>query len=571
MKKENQEVCPIHGLPLAMELNELTIINEHFEVLMAKCPKCKVIYIGQRVKKLARFTYNGKQYQYLPKLASVQDELKNRKNAVEREAEERKQEKAIKQELERRRREKELAEIEKNRKMHEEIKRLDEEIKRRKILEEEREIKRKQQEAEKVKKEYEEKRYKAYPFLYTNKVKIEAPGFHKCPVHKELLEVIQFEYPKENINEKFSGFYCPRCNCLYLKMKAMERFDASISKSKMRKIQLSEKRWKGVPTLDIEEASDIDRLKKESNINVEVNRKKQNAELQDDPKLDEIAFKLIAYQKYKKEIAEISAEVDGKERFVRVLTSIKEEDRRKCVPEDMLVREAETLGRELLGRIAHDQLDTFYAKGHKVKIYQYKVWPGQEHHLDGFTRFVNPEQMQDITIMSQKNIPHDSEEYESVTALVYCAKRQEPVYISVYYSKRQNRYFINDQSYREYSARYGLPYVHLVSGEYDGDMDYGNLRQYSELNLYGYTVAKAAEMTSGERQRLLQQLIDNGLMSKHQIVNHLEWLLHRQSGRIRMEDACDCWREDLRFVNQYKVNQQRKICGRFVYGKNALG
>ena len=109
-----------------------------------------------------------------------------------------------------------------------------------------------------------------------------------------------------------------------------------------------------------------------------------------------------------------------------------------------------------------------------------------------------------------------------------------------------------------------------MADEYDGDMDYGNLRKNSELNLYGYTVAKTAEMSTGERQRLLQQLMDNGLMSKHQIVNHLEWLIHRQSGRVKMEDACDCWREDLRFVNSYRLNAQRKIQGRFVYGKTML-
>ena len=271
-----------------------------------------------------------------------------------------------------------------------------------------------------------------------------------------------------------------------------------------------------------------------------------------------------------KEIAEIAATVADEDRLIRILTTVNENDRRKCVPEDMLIHESVSTGRELLGRIAHDQLGEFSSKYGTIKIHNYKVWPGQEHHLDGFTRFCDPENIQNITIMSQNNLSRDSDEYEMVTALVYCANRVEPVYIDVYYSKRQNKYFINEESYRQYRVRYGLPYVHLVADEYDGDMDYGNLRKNSELNLYGYTVAKTAEMSTGERQRLLQQLMDNGLMSKHQIVNHLEWLIHRQSGRIKMEDACDCWREDLRFVNNYRLNAQRKIQGRFVYGKTVL-
>lgn len=287
-------------------------------------------------------------------------------------------------------------------------------------------------------------------------------------------------------------------------------------------------------------------------------------------KVDEALFKISAYQKFNREIVEILATVNGVEKYIRVLTSVKYEDERKCVENEILERESVSIGRELLGRIAHDQLDEFASKIGTIKIHNYKVWPGQEHHLDGFTRFCDPENIQNITIMSQNNISRDSDEYEMVTALVYCANRVEPVYIDVYYSKQQNKYFINEESYRQYRMRYGLPYVHLVADEYDGDMDYGNLRKNSELNLYGYTVAKTAEMSTGERQRLLQQLMDNGLMSKHQIVNHLEWLIHRQSGRVKMEDACDCWREDLRFVNSYRLNAQRKIQGRFVYGKTML-
>ena len=161
-------------------------------------------------------------------------------------------------------------------------------------------------------------------------------------------------------------------------------------------------------------------------------------------------------------------------------------------------------------------------------------------------------------------------EYEMVTALIYCENREEPVYIDVYYSKKQDKYFINSESYVEYSKRYGLPYVKVIPEKTEGEMDYGTLRQHSELNLYGYSVAKTAAMTVKERQRLLKQLLDTSLMSKHQIVNHLEWLIHSHDGRDIMEDACECWKEDLRFVNSYKINRQRLIRGKFVYGNMAL-
>lgn len=422
---------------------------------------------------------------------------------------------------------------------------------------------------EKAKKDCEKYKVK-FPFLESRKVEVDVERLaqKRCPKHKNNLKLMGWLLTGKKTEQKqlLYGYYCIRCNTIYMSEDELERARTIINHCETKKdaLKILPAELKDKKLNPVEIVFSGSRGIKYSSLNIKTEKKNKL-------KWDDMTFKQVAYQKYKKEIVEIAATVGDEDRLIRILTTVNENDRRKCASEDMLIHESVSTGRELLGRIAHDQLGEFSSKYGTIKIHNYKVWPGQEHHLDGFTKFSNPDKIQDITIMSQKNLDRDSEEYEMVTALVYCANREEPVYIDVYYSKRQNKYFINEESYRQYRARYGLPYVHLMVDEYDGDMDYGNLRKNSELNLYGYTVAKTAEMTTGERQRLLQQLIDNGLMSKHQIVNHLEWLIHRQSGRIRMEDACDCWREDLHFVNNYRLNAQRKIRGRFVYGKAVLG
>lgn len=430
----------------------------------------------------------------------------------------------------------------------------------------------KQQELErkeaKTKIEYE--KYKAkFPFLESCKVEVnvERLAQKRCPKHRNNSKLTGWILTGKKTDQEqlLYGYYCIKCNTIYMSEDEIEKASTIIKNCETKKdtLIILPAELKNTKLNPVEITFSGSRGIKYSAVHIKTEKRNK-------PKWDDVTFKQVAYQKYEKEIVEIAATVGDEDRLIRVLTTVNEKDRRKCVPEDMLIRESESTGRELLGRIAHDQLGEFTSKYGAIKILNYKVWSGQEHHLDGFTRFCDPDNIQNITVMSQNNISRDSDEYEMVTALVYCANRVEPVYIDVYYSKRQNKYFINEESYRQYRMRYGLPYVHLVADEYDGDMDYGNLRKNSELNLYGYTVAKAAEMTTGERQRLLQQLMDNGLMSKHQIVNHLEWLIHSQSGRIRMEDACDCWREDLRFVNNYRLNAQRKIRGRFVYGKTVL-
>ena len=275
--------------------------------------------------------------------------------------------------------------------------------------------------------------------------------------------------------------------------------------------------------------------------------------------------------KFTKEIAAVLIRINDVSKIVRILKDVGKDDRWFCTSGEILVREMELLGRELLGRLAHKSVEEFVIKNERIKIIQYKIWEGKEYYLQGFTKFIDTNDICEIFLMSQKTLRKiDDMEYEMVTALIYCENREEPVYIDVYYSKKQDRYFINSESYVEYSKRYGLPYVKVIPEKTEGEMDYGTLRQHSELNLYGYSVAKTAAMTVKERQRLLKQLLDTSLMSKHQIVNHLEWLIHSHDGRDIMEDACECWKEDLRFVNSYKINRQRLIRGKFVYGNMAL-
>lgn len=428
------------------------------------------------------------------------------------------------------------------------------------------------QQIEQVQIENERDKLKSFPFFSTGTIGIEIKEsvVKSCPVHRKAFLDLSFVLDEKlrNATLLIHGEYCIKCNTLYIDEIVRHKLFKYIKKNEdwleNPLIRPFCRKWKNPPLIKVEIMKKDNKRENQSSFNRLLERELKNVVLNHSRRL------ISEIQRYDGEIASVSACINNSEKLIHIIKNKSEEQEIGLKPGELMIHESEDAGRELLGRIAHDQLGEFSSKYGTIKIHNYKVWPGQEHHLDGFTRFCDPENIQNITIMSQNNLSRDSDEYEMVTALVYCANRVEPVYIDVYYSKRQNKYFINEESYRQYRVRYGLPYVHLVADEYDGDMDYGNLRKNSELNLYGYTVAKTAEMSTGERQRLLQQLMDNGLMSKHQIVNHLEWLIHRQSGRIKMEDACDCWREDLRFVNNYRLNAQRKIQGRFVYGKTVL-
>lgn len=161
----------------------------------------------------------------------------------------------------------------------------------------------------------------------------------------------------------------------------------------------------------------------------------------------------------------------------------------------------------------------------------------------------NPDQLHTVYLYSQKNLLNNRDDYEMVNILVRCANMKDVVPITVYYSKSERKYFLNQESYDLYKRKYGLPYFHLAY--YSTTETPFNMKEKSDLRLYGYTVNKVDGLSQKERQELIGQLIDGKLMSQSSIINHLEWLIHSHRDNYRFDDACDKWQDDLNFAYSY--------------------
>lgn len=161
----------------------------------------------------------------------------------------------------------------------------------------------------------------------------------------------------------------------------------------------------------------------------------------------------------------------------------------------------------------------------------------------------NPDQLHTVYLYSQKNLLSNRDDYEMVNILVRCANMEDVVPITVYYSKSERKYFLNQESYDLYKRKYGLPYFHLAY--YSTTETLFNMKEKSDLRLYGYTVNKIDGLSQKERQELIGQLIDGKLMSQSSIINHLEWLIHSHRDNYRFDDACDKWQDDLKFAYNY--------------------
>ncbi len=167
-----------------------------------------------------------------------------------------------------------------------------------------------------------------------------------------------------------------------------------------------------------------------------------------------------------------------------------------------------------------------------------------------------------VRIFRHKNIAfYQSNDFEMITAMIPCANGGTLVPVTVYYRKSTNQYFINETTYDSIRNRYGLPYLKLKSAPSSGNSAdrFSAYREHSELNLFGYSVSESSGLSVRSREELLGQLIDNGLLRKSDIVNHLEWLIRSRKNYTNMDHAIREWEHDLRFVNEYKMDKQRSI------------
>lgn len=183
--------------------------------------------------------------------------------------------------------------------------------------------------------------------------------------------------------------------------------------------------------------------------------------------------------------------------------------------------------------------------------------------MDNLLHFCSVDSPAIITLYKRK-LATSSDSIENVTAFLFFANEKEPVPVSVFFNRKNHQYYINESTYREFAQKHGLPYIHIQSDETTQSLGW-NLRTHSELNLLGYSVGQNSGVTNEQRHSLLRQLMDSGLMNKSNIMDHLEWLISTRAHNPSMRNACRMWRDDLRFVAQYNMKNQRIVWGKLVY------
>ena len=130
--------------------------------------------------------------------------------------------------------------------------------------------------------------------------------------------------------------------------------------------------------------------------------------------------------------------------------------------------------------------------------------------------------------------------------------------ILVAHNSKTNRYYISDTQLKWLHKRniYPNTVFHACN---DGSIPLVTIdfQEFSKLALYGYSAGKNG-LSTQDRRKILKHILDNGIMSGYEIIEHLQGLISLREGRTDKDfsAAINNWREDIRFVNDYKVSKR---------------
>lgn len=127
--------------------------------------------------------------------------------------------------------------------------------------------------------------------------------------------------------------------------------------------------------------------------------------------------------------------------------------------------------------------------------------------------------------------------------------------ILVAYNSRTDRYYISETQLKWLHKRNIYPKT-IFHASNDGFIPLITIdfQEFSKLAMYGYSAGKNGLKTS-ERRKVLKYVLDEKLMSGYEIVEHLQGLISLREERTDRDfsTAINNWREDIKFVNDYKA------------------
>lgn len=123
------------------------------------------------------------------------------------------------------------------------------------------------------------------------------------------------------------------------------------------------------------------------------------------------------------------------------------------------------------------------------------------------------------------------------------------------------RYYMAYESFKQYKKIYGrLLFECVLSSEFQNSQPaFLNFAPDSLLSRWGYNVK--IDTPKEHRQAILQFLLETQRISKFEAIEMIKGFITLKEKQPRFYDACERWREDILFINNYKIKGQDTVYG----------
>ena len=156
---------------------------------------------------------------------------------------------------------------------------------------------------------------------------------------------------------------------------------------------------------------------------------------------------------------------------------------------------------------------------------------------------------------------HNIEDIVSVVSVFNKIKQEiEEIEIPAFYCKNCKLYFIYDSEYKEL-LKHGIPTcpVHEEIKYFSSTNTFDKYESESLLRQFGYNVNSQDNLSTNERRKVIDTVINNGIMNKSDVLSLLNFLASSRKNQYNMQNAVSKWESDIKYTRELNIDDVRRV------------
>ncbi len=170
--------------------------------------------------------------------------------------------------------------------------------------------------------------------------------------------------------------------------------------------------------------------------------------------------------------------------------------------------------------------------------------------------------MTDLVVRSNSFFCNMHHELEDMAGEIEVVDRNDNVHrylIPIVYCCSCNVYYVLEETYLELKKNGRIRAEILSYKDYQnrGNASWGELSSISPLREWGYSVSQEDGFSDRQRQSILEDIIDYGVMSKDKVLSYLDFFM--KLNQHKGSRALEKWKADRTYIAQYRIGSAKKV------------